>query len=541
MLRICLLPAFLGFVVEAASPRATASPPPQDKKAATASVPKPKPKFTIGKDTTYVAGPLDKDGFIDYAAALNERLRQGVTPATNANVLIWKAIGPRPEGVPLPADFFQWLQIDPPPEQDEYFIGLERFIKEHLKINDPEQADAIRNQQTRASQRPWTAKKYPHIAAWLKINAKPLAVVIDGTKRPHYFAPLVPDKDDKGSKGILLTANLSGVQKSRELTAALAARALLRVAEGRRAEAWQDLLACHRLGRHVGKGATLIEGLVGLAIDHIASAADVAFLESAKLDAKQVRACLRDLQQLPPLPAMADMIDTGERFFFLDGVMLVARGGVDVLEGLAGKGGKARDKAASPIGERFLQSVDWDPALRNGNQWYDRLAAAMRLPDRPAREKLLRQITDDIREMHSKNVSAANAARMILGTSQAKGKALGDILSALLLPAFHRIQHAADRNEQVQRNLHLAFALAAHRHDHGRYPAQLDDLAPKYLPKVEPDLFTGKPLVYRPMDNGYLLYSFGIDGRDNDARGQDDDPPGDDLAVRMPLPRLREP
>ena len=50
--------------------------------------------FTIGKATTYVTGPLDKNGYIDYAAALDERLSKDVTTANNANALLWKAIGP---------------------------------------------------------------------------------------------------------------------------------------------------------------------------------------------------------------------------------------------------------------------------------------------------------------------------------------------------------------------------------------------------------------------------------------------------------------
>src|SRR5713101_3375645 len=63
--------------------------------------------FTISKETTYVTGPLDKDGYIDYAAALNERLGKGVTPENNANVPIWKALGPHPEGATMPAEFFK--------------------------------------------------------------------------------------------------------------------------------------------------------------------------------------------------------------------------------------------------------------------------------------------------------------------------------------------------------------------------------------------------------------------------------------------------
>src|SRR5262245_43901123 len=58
---------------------------------------KSKGKFSISKETTYVTGPLDKDGYIDYAAALNERLGQGVTPENNANVLLWRAMGLQPD------------------------------------------------------------------------------------------------------------------------------------------------------------------------------------------------------------------------------------------------------------------------------------------------------------------------------------------------------------------------------------------------------------------------------------------------------------
>ena len=50
------------------------------------------------------------------------------------------------------------------------------------------------------------------------------------------------------------------------------------------------------------------------------------------------------------------------------------------------------------------------------------------------------------------------------------------------------------------------------------------------------DLFSGKPLVYRPDDKGYLLYSVGVNGQDDGGRWMDDDPPGDDLRVRMPMP-----
>jgi len=119
------------------------------------------------------------------------------------------------------------------------------------------------------------------------------------------------------------------------------------------------------------------------------------------------------------------------------------------------------------------------------------------------------------------------------------GKAIADLLVSRMMPAAAKIQNADDRWSQVQRNLYVAFALALYQRDHGRYPAKLDELAPKYLTKVPDDVFAAKPLIYRPAEKGYLLYSVGDNGKDEGGRWRDDDPPGDDLRVRMPLPELK--
>jgi hypothetical protein len=123
---------------------------------------------------------------------------------------------------------------------------------------------------------------------------------------------------------------------------------------------------------------------------------------------------------------------------------------------------------------------------------------------------------------------------------EAYGKLIGDILLRLLFPAVTKVQQSADRAEQTQHNLHIAFALAAYQRDNGKFPKTLDALAPKYLPTFPLDLFSGKALIYRPANDGYLLYSVGVNARDDEGRTYDDDRPGDDLPVRMPLPKLRE-
>ena len=93
----------------------------------------PKPRFTISKETTYVTEPVDKHGYINYATALNKRLSKGVTPENNANVLLWRAFGPNPEGATMPKEFFQWMGIEPLPDQGDYVVDYVNYIQRHLK------------------------------------------------------------------------------------------------------------------------------------------------------------------------------------------------------------------------------------------------------------------------------------------------------------------------------------------------------------------------------------------------------------------------
>ena len=60
------------------------------------------------------------------------------------------------------------------------------------------------------------------------------------------------------------------------------------------------------------------------------------------------------------------------------------------------------------------------------------------------------------------------------------------------------------------------------------------------MPRIPQDIFSGHTLIYRPSEAGYMLYSVGPNGKDDGGRGLDDDPSGDDLAIRMPLPELKQ-
>jgi hypothetical protein len=204
---------------------------------------------------------------------------------------------------------------------------------------------------------------------------------------------------------------------------------------------------------------------------------------------------------------------------------------IEVLQGQRSPPPPNPDSEPSPA---LVASLDWDAILRTGNAWFDRVVAAQRIKDRAQRQKELDRGEEELKQDASTPVAVIKALRQESGRDKNISKKLAATLLDFSGVTIRWMRRHADGHEQRQRNLHLAFALAAFRGEHKRYPDKLDALAPKYLAEVPDDLFSGKALIYRPSENGYLLYSVGVNGRDDGGRGSADTPRGDDLHVRMP-------
>ncbi len=245
----------------------------------------PVPKVPLGKETTYLTGPLDNDGCVDYLAATNEAIGKGVTPEKNAVVLIWQGLGPHPKHEKkLPAEYFKRLGIGAPPEKGDYFIELEDFLKQSRRLNDDELFVATQ-QSWWAQGQPWTANEFPNIASWLQSIEKPLKCVVEASRRPEYYCPLFSNE----TPPCLASAFFAGLTDCRAAIAALHTRAMLRIGNGEMDAAWQDLLACHRLARLIGRGPTTIEALYCFGIENTTTKRDLAFIERANINSAQWR------------------------------------------------------------------------------------------------------------------------------------------------------------------------------------------------------------------------------------------------------------
>jgi hypothetical protein len=67
----------------------------------------------------------------------------------------------------------------------------------------------------------------------------------------------------------------------------------------------------------------------------------------------------------------------------------------------------------------------------------------------------------------------------------------------------------------INRLLQVDFALRLYHAEHQRFPRSLSELVPTCLPALPLDPFTEHPLIYRPTNDGFVLYSVGHDRTDD--------------------------
>jgi hypothetical protein len=112
---------------------------------------------------------------------------------------------------------------------------------------------------------------------------------------------------------------------------------------------------------------------------------------------------------------------------------------------------------------------------------------------------------------------------------------VSDVLAGVLLRSLAELGASFRRNRAVLRNAVVGVALERYRLATGRWPNELRELVPAYLPAVPRDPFDGQELRYRKLDDGVLIYAIGLDGQDNNGAMNRTNPlaRGTDMGFRL--------
>ena len=473
------------------------------------------PRVKASAATTRVTGPLDSEGYVDFVAAMNAHRSKGVTLDNNAYVLLLQALGPADGRLDVIHLICDELGVPRIAEQGDYIVGYEML--------GPSEADASGKHQNplwkqfdQSQNRPWSGDEFPMIAEMVGRNEKPLALVEQAVERPKYYRPMVRVKPDD----LMFELLLPDIQVMRSIARALRSRAMLHLGEGRLDDAERDLLTLHKLGSHIGTGQFLIERLVGVACEAIACAGDRQLLCHPQFTAERAKSYRERLLALPPTPRMLDAIDLGERYGALDIVQGLARGRtVREITGMISMTPDDVGQVPTIDWARFAQaalllSVDWNVAMTEMNQTYDNFVAAGNASTRAERLARVKEFEQQIVQKKGAATSTTGVLTAVFGSNKQRGKSMSTILGALVIPALGACLNAEDNGAMWRELVVVGTALREYRELNGRYPESLDALSPDLLPTHILDRFTLQPLQYRATKTTYLLYSVGINGKD---------------------------
>jgi hypothetical protein len=108
-----------------------------------------------------------------------------------------------------------------------------------------------------------------------------------------------------------------------------------------------------------------------------------------------------------------------------------------------------------------------------------------------------------------------SAAIKTLAAEEARSLPRDAILTGLMLPAVDKMCNASWRKHAQIRCLAVLLATERFRQANGRWPAKLEELTPRFLEAVPADPYDGKPLRYRKLTDGVVVYSVGEDRVDD--------------------------
>ncbi len=508
----------------------------------------PVPAIVVSKETTYVTGPLDDEGRVDYLAAIEQKDFADLPPEENAAREYVQAFAPDSElsGVMRIAVF---ERLDLRAGGGPYLEDVVKFAARHEDLVEqtrrgfqrdlgrpssdvdapdefarrpPDTADYVYHWQDVSQRRPWTGEEFPLLAAWLDDQQQPLAHIRRGVQQQRCYFPLIRRSQDESMLSLSLYYHVPVREAGRQLSS----EAMRQLGSGDRESAWQSIRVMLIMGRHLSEQPSLVGNLVGIVIGDKGLLTLGDALHFGNYTDEELARIAAEFDQVGLLEPIAEEFRGGERMWMLDAMTAQTAG----------------EQAFAELDTEMLHvpGVDGNIVLRKANGHFDRLirVAEAQPSEREDLDAWCDQLTIDAR-------ANLTPAKLLAGaySRKARSEAVGDIHCALLLPAVTVVFQADDRYRVRRDCARAAIALAQHRAVHGEYPEKLAQLVPEFAEQQPQDLFTGQPLKYLRTAEGYQLYSVGPNRQDNgglDARQDDtgslDRDLHDDWGITVPSP-----
>ena len=489
---------------------------------------------TVSRETTHYLGPLDDEGYVDYVAAINHHFGKNIEPDENAFAGILTRLDPTVFNFTHLAQLYGTLGIKPEADAAKKFVMFDKFAELHdlSRAEFEQQFDA-------ALRSLWSAEQYPHVAAWLEHNKQALGEISDALKRRRYFSPIVLTS----GQSLLMAADFQHFGPMRVLARTYMLRADLHFNAGDFSSAVADYVSLRMLAFHLSNEPSQMGSLIGISVFSLADEMLIRWIESAKLDTATIDLLVHHRQNLPPLkPIRESMLDGFELNLALDAVTKLHAGEIGMAELMTSEviGDRSPEYLEKLNGfyrrlfenEHFnlnlalniiVRQMEAYPQIQD-NETYE--AYLERLERAEALVQDHQRIPDEMTEVFLRYLHNHEA-----GDTRELTETLTHNVSGILLPAVGPAQKSYAKLRIRHNLVDTALRVEKYRAVNHSYPAKLEDLVPEYAERVPMDMADGKPLRYRLLPAGFLLYSVGANLTDEGGEGAG--PDDGDIAIRL--------
>jgi len=347
---------------------------------------------------------------------------------------------------------------------------------------------------------------------WLTDNEVFLQHVIAGTQKPYYWQHYEGDE--------MLSVVLPYLAGFRRIAFSLGWRARLLAEKGRYEEAFSDVKTCYRLGRHIkGNVVVLIEQLVGIAVEAVAVENLRGILSEHKIDSATLTILQRDLEQIMAGEDFA-MNFSGEKLFIYDEIQRCFTedrfGGGHLYFSRISQVSSGGDESVPSL-QDFIFGTIFEPEA-----WPVVLKVLFFHPNK----QQTREATDRF-YAYCETIAQKTPAQIRnqgIDVEKETMKIIKDnVFLDIFAPALQRASEIGQRHKTNVEATVTVLALHRYKADKGSFPDDLQQLINAgYLRQLPPDVYSDKPLVYRKTDDGFILYSFGENFKDDGGKPHTD-------------------
>lgn len=329
--------------------------------------------------------------------------------------------------------------------------------------------------------------------SWLASNSRAFDYLKQAVQRPFCWV------ERHGTDNAIFNIELPEVSKVRTAAWGLSLQAKLNALQGQDRLAFTQIIELHQMGLHYSGPVTLVEQLVGTTTKSIALNTAFSILDKIKVDPGVITnfqtRLEQEIQKSKPLN-----FSIGERIY-----------GLDITQQMFTDDGKGNGRLIPAKLFKYKKDSPIAPSI----SYVRSILICLNHPGRQETLRLQKKLYEELDKIIYKTpwqLRKDGTSYQDYVQKLTKGNYfLNDDASS-----FGRVCEMYQRQKISGEALVTTLALLRYKADKGQLPENLPQLVDSgYIKELPMDPYSGKPLVYKRIDDNFTLYSFGADFDDD--------------------------